>query len=70
VVNRSDLGDMARVREIAEKYGAEVIAEIPYSESIIRSYVDGKPIVLTDYPEAGLFKEIASKVVEFLGGGE
>ncbi|WP_456395782.1 nucleotide-binding protein [Thermococcus sp.] len=70
VVNRSDLGDVGRVHEIAERYGAEVIAEIPYSENIIRSYVDGKPIVLTDYPEAGLFKEIAKNVVEFLGGGE
>ncbi|ASJ12755.1 nucleotide-binding protein [Thermococcus thioreducens] len=70
VVNRSDLGEVAKVREIAGKYGAEVIAEIPYSENIIRSYVEGKPIVLTDYPEAGLFREIASRVVEFLGGGE
>ncbi|QDA31697.1 cobalamin biosynthesis protein CobQ [Thermococcus indicus] len=70
VVNRSDLGDVAKVREIAGRYGAEVIAEIPYSENIIRSYVEGRPIVLTDYPEAELFREIASRVVEFLGGGE
>ncbi len=69
-VNRSDLGDVAKVREIAERYGAEVIAEIPYSENIIRSYVEGKPVVLTDYPEAGIFREMASRVAEFLGGGE
>ncbi|WP_461865202.1 nucleotide-binding protein [Thermococcus sp.] len=70
VINRSDLGDVSKVHEIAERYGAEVIAEIPYSENIIMSYVEGKPIVLTDYPEAGLFREIAFRVVEFLGGGE
>lgn len=70
VVNRSDLGDVGRVREVAERHGAEVIAEIPYSENIIRSYVEGRPIVLTYHPEAGLFRDIASKVVEFLRGGE
>ncbi|GAB6101695.1 ATP-binding protein [Thermococcus atlanticus] len=70
VVNRSDLGDVGRVHEIAERYGAEVIAEIPYSENIIRSYVDGKPIVLTNYPEAEIFREISERVVELLGGGE
>ncbi len=69
VVNRSDLGgDVGRVREVAERHGAEVIAEIPYSENIIRSYVEGRPIVLTHHPEAGLFRDIASKVVEFLRG--
>ncbi|ASJ11112.1 cobalamin biosynthesis protein CobQ [Thermococcus sp. P6] len=67
VVNRSDLGDPERVREVAEKYGAEVIAEIPYSENIVRSYVRGEPIVLTDHPEAKTFREIASRVIEFLG---
>ncbi len=70
VINRADLGNVGKVHEIAKKYGAEVIAEIPYSENIIRSYVDGKPIVLTNYPEAKLFREIASKVSEFLGGGK
>ncbi|NJE47560.1 cobalamin biosynthesis protein CobQ [Thermococcus sp. GR7] len=70
IVNRSDLGDVGKVREIAERYSAEIIAEIPYSENVIRSYVEGRPIVLSDYPEAQIFRKIAERVVEFIGGGE
>jgi len=70
VINRSDLGDVGKVREIAESYGAEVVAEIPYSEAIVKSYVSGRPIVLEDVPEARIFRELAEKVAEFLGGGE
>ncbi|WP_297467116.1 ATP-binding protein [Thermococcus sp.] len=70
VINRADLGNTGRVRELAEKYGAEVIAEIPYSENIVRSYVSGRPIVLEDVPEAKIFREMAEKVAGFLGGGE
>jgi MinD superfamily P-loop ATPase len=70
VINRSDLGEKERVYELADKYGAEVVAEIPYSENIVRSYVEGKPVVLTEYPEARIFKGLAKKVLEFLGGGE
>ncbi|BAA30079.1 P-loop NTPase [Pyrococcus horikoshii] len=66
VINRSDLGDVKEVYRRAKKYNAEVIAEIPYSENIVKTYVAGKPIVTTDYPEAGIFREIAEKVYEFL----
>ncbi|WP_297498457.1 ATP-binding protein [Thermococcus sp.] len=70
VINRADLGERERVYELAEEHGAEVVAEIPYSENIVRSYVEGKPAVLWDAPEAGIFRELAGKVVGFLGGGE
>ncbi|WP_297490266.1 ATP-binding protein [Thermococcus sp.] len=70
VINRADLGDRGRVYALAEKYGAEVVAEIPYSEDIVRSYVQGKPVVLWDVPEARVFRGLAGKVVDFLGGGE
>jgi MinD superfamily P-loop ATPase len=70
VINRSDLGDVGKVRELAESYGAEVVAEIPYSEAIVKSYVSGRPIVLEDVLEARIFRELAEKVAEFLGGGE
>ncbi len=70
VINRADLGEKERVYELAKKYGAEVVAEIPYSENIVRSYVEGRPIVLTDYPEAEIFEGLAEKVLKFLGGGE
>ncbi|AJC72005.1 cobyric acid synthase CobQ [Thermococcus guaymasensis DSM 11113] len=70
VVNRSDLGDVGKVAEIAEKYGAEIVAEIPYSENIVKSYVSGKPIVLENVPEAKIFRDLAERVTAFLGGGE
>ncbi len=70
IVNRSDLGEKERVYELADKYRAEVVAEIPYSENIVRSYVEGKPVVLTEYPEAQIFGGLAKKVLEFLGGDE
>ena len=70
VINRADLGERERVYELAKKYDAEVVAEIPYSENIVRSYVSGRPIALTDYPEARIFEELAGKVLSFLGGGE
>ena len=70
VVNRADLGDVEKVRERAEKYGAEIVAEIPYSENIVKSYVSGRPVVLEDVPESKIFRELAEKVADFLGGGE
>ncbi|WP_297510814.1 ATP-binding protein [Thermococcus sp.] len=70
VINRADLGERERVYALAEKYGAEVVAEIPYSENIVRSYVQGEPVVLWDVPEAIIFRELAEKVARFLGGDE
>ncbi|NJE04788.1 cobalamin biosynthesis protein CobQ [Thermococcus sp. M36] len=70
VINRVDLGEREKVYELTEKYGAEVVAEIPYSENIVRSYVEGRPIVLADYPEAEIFIGLAKKVLGFFGGGE
>ncbi|NJE41879.1 P-loop NTPase [Thermococcus sp. GR6] len=70
IVNRSDLGDVGKVREIAERYSAEIIAEIPYSENVIRSYVEGRPIVLSNYPEAQIFRKIAERIIGFIGGGK
>ncbi|ASJ17011.1 cobalamin biosynthesis protein CobQ [Thermococcus chitonophagus] len=68
VINRADLGDVNEVYRRAEKYKAKVIAEIPYSENIVKTYVSGTPIVTTDYPEAEIFREIAERIYEFLRG--
>ncbi|AFK22561.1 P-loop NTPase [Pyrococcus sp. ST04] len=68
VVNRADLGDVGEVRKRAEKYGARIIAEIPYSENIVKTYVSGRPIVTTDYPEAEIFRKIADEIYRFLRG--
>ncbi len=67
VVNRADLGERGKVYELARKYGARVVAEIPYSENIVESYIKGKPIVLSDYPEAKVFKELAKEALAFGG---
>ncbi|AEC52571.1 hypothetical protein PNA2_1656 [Pyrococcus sp. NA2] len=66
VINRSDLGDVNEVYRRAERYGAEVIAEIPYSENIVKTYVSGTPIVTTNFPEAEIFRKIADKIYNFL----
>ncbi|RLF87488.1 cobalamin biosynthesis protein CobQ [Thermococci archaeon] len=68
VINRADLGDVNEVYERAERYNAKVIAEIPYSENIVKTYVSGTPIVTTDYPEAEIFRGIAERIYEFLRG--
>jgi len=70
VINRADLGDRKKVYKLAKEYGAEVVAEIPYSESIVRSYVEGRPIALSTSEEAKIFGELAERVLSFLGGGE
>ncbi|MFA4669248.1 ATP-binding protein [Pyrococcus kukulkanii] len=68
VINRADLGDVNEVYERAERYNAKVIAEIPYSENIVKTYVSGTPIVTTDYPEAEIFRGIAERIYKFLRG--
>lgn len=69
VVNRFDFGDVGKVRELVEKYGVEIVVEIFYSENIVKSYVEGKFIVLMDYFEVEIFKGFVGRVVEFFGGG-
>ncbi|ALM75127.1 nucleotide-binding protein [Thermococcus barophilus] len=66
VINRSDLGKKEDVKELARRYNARITAEIPYSENIIKSYVEGRPIVLSDCGEAEIFRELAEEVVSYL----
>lgn len=44
VLNRSDIGSRKDVRAAADEHGSAVIAEIPYSESIVQAYCHGRPI--------------------------
>ncbi len=69
VINRSNLGEAGEVRVLASRYDAEVVAEIPYSESIIESYVRGRPIVAyrRDEEEARALLELAKRVMEVMG---
>jgi MinD superfamily P-loop ATPase len=61
VVNRSDLGKMGEVKGIAEKHGAEVIAEIPYSKEVLKSYSKGEPVTGREV------QGIAKRLEEMLG---
>ncbi len=68
VINRSDLGSTEEHRRIADRYGAEIIAEIPMSDDILRSYVSGEPAVKM-FPggeAAKIFREIARRVEEVM----
>lgn len=68
VINRSDLGSTEKHKEIAEKYGAEIIAEIPMTDEILDSYVSGVPVV-EKYPNgqaSKIFKDIVRRIEEVM----
>lgn len=44
IVNRSNIADQKGVRRISGKFGAEVVAEIPYSKEIEKKYAKGEVI--------------------------
>jgi MinD superfamily P-loop ATPase len=67
VVNRSDMGEVSH-EDLLEKYDAEIIAEIPIMDEILRSYVSGVPVV-EKYPDseaAKIFEDIARRIEEVL----
>lgn len=68
VVNRSDLGGKGKIESITREHHAKIVAEIPYSENVIRSYVEGVPIVLREHEEAAIFKNLAEELVKYLEG--
>ena len=45
VLNRSDIGDESLIKKIAEKYGTEIIGDIPYKKEIMESYSKGEPVI-------------------------
>jgi len=66
IINRSGIGPEDEILRISEKYGARIIARIPYSEKIIESYINSEPIVQR-YPESDealMFLEIVDKILE------
>ncbi len=68
IVNRSDLGPLDTHRKIAEKYNAEIIAEIPMLREILDSYVSGVPVV-EKYPDSEatkIFESIVKRIEEVL----
>lgn len=44
IVNRSDLGDIQLIKNLALKFNSKIIFEIPYSKEIANSYSKGFPV--------------------------
>ncbi len=63
ILNKAGMASEDGIMEISKRYDIPVIAKIPYSEKAIRSYVEGKPIVLWDVQFRKLFEEIAREVI-------
>jgi len=60
VINKSDVGDNTQIKKIVKKHKSQIIAEIPYRDSIVRSYSKG----LVHKEE--IILKIAQKVIAWL----
>ena len=68
IVNRSTIGNVSKVEEVAQKYNARIIAKIPYSREIVESYVKGVPIVklYPNHPISHSLQALAKTVLEVI----
>ncbi len=68
IVNRSTIGDISKVEEVAQKYNARIVAKIPYSREIVESYVKGVPIVelYPNHPISQSLQALAKTVLEVI----
>ncbi|MCD6278430.1 MAG: ATP-binding protein [Desulfurococcales archaeon] len=66
VINKVGIGPKEKVADIVVRYGARIIAEVPYSKDIIESYVKGVPIIEADpsNPIASKFRELGKYLSE------
>ncbi|MEA3429937.1 MAG: ATP-binding protein [Nanoarchaeota archaeon] len=46
IVNRSDIGDINKIKEVSLKHSAKIVFEIPYSKDIVDAYSKGEPIFI------------------------
>jgi MinD superfamily P-loop ATPase len=46
IVNRSDIGDINKIKEVSSRFNARIILEIPYSKNIVDLYSKGIPITI------------------------
>jgi MinD superfamily P-loop ATPase len=51
IVNRSDVGDIQKVKDLIVKYDTEIIFKIPFSKDVVDSYSKGNPIQIKDILE-------------------
>ena len=65
VINRSDIGSISH-EDILKNYDAEIIAEIPMLDEILKSYVSGVPVVekFPDSRATKIFEDIAKRIEE------
>jgi len=71
VINKSDINDRERERleAMAERYGAPVLARIPFDRSIVDALVRGIPPVLAENcASREVLEELAQAVEERLHG--
>lgn len=52
IINRADIGDKKQIMELSNKYQAEIVFEIPYSDEIVKAYSAGNPILIDNLLEA------------------
>ena len=66
VMNKHGIGPEEDHIKLAKEYGSEIVARIPYSEKIIKSYINGVPIVLYQpkSKESTIFRGIVNKIEE------
>jgi len=66
VINRYGIGPAEKHRELAKKYGAERIYEVPFSRKAVESYVNGVPLLryAPDDPAARVIDSLVKDVVE------
>jgi len=46
IINRSDLGDSNKVKELSKRYNSKVLLEIKFSKEIVDAYSNNKPIII------------------------
>lgn len=51
IINRSDVGDNQKVKNLTNKYDTKIIFNIPYSKEIVDSYSKGNPIIIKNILE-------------------
>jgi MinD superfamily P-loop ATPase len=67
IINKADIPGQNRmgVLEVARRYGADVVLEIPIDKRLFQSYVDGKPIVTLsrNSPAAEAIMKLAEQIL-------
>ncbi len=68
VINKVGIGPKDKIVDVAKKYRAKVIAEVPYSKDVVSSYINGVPLVRAapNHPIALTFRKLGNYLSEVL----